>query len=363
MTDGLPTVGQTSEVAIRELATKSNPYKRRVFTVGVGVDLNSPLLDKIAEDSRAKAEYILPGEDVEAKIGKVFDRLTGPILSDVELEVLDKDGKPAVGRCRDILPRKIADFFKGDQLVLLGQYVGTEPIVFQLTGNYRGKQHTFSFKFDFDQASEKNGFVPRLWANRRIAELIDAVRQLGAEPGSPTVDPKTKELVDEIVRLSTEFGILTEYTAFLAREGTDFERPDILLGDTFDVLEERAIRVRSGTGAINQSYNIARKKAQSELNIRNLYYDKDMGQVAVDNVQQINDRAYYFRSNRWVDSRLLKDETKIRPKRTIEFGSPEFIELISKLAATNRQGSIALGGDVLLLVDNEPVLVKGPDIK
>ena len=30
-----------------------------------------------------------------------------------------------------------------------------------------------------------------------------------------------KELVDEIVRLSVEFGILTEYTSFLATEGTD----------------------------------------------------------------------------------------------------------------------------------------------
>jgi len=92
LTDGLPTVGQTSEVAIRNLVIKSNPHNRRVFTFGVGVDVNAPLLEKIAAESLAKAEFVLPKEDVEAKIGKVFKRLTGPVLADVKLEILEKGG-------------------------------------------------------------------------------------------------------------------------------------------------------------------------------------------------------------------------------------------------------------------------------
>jgi len=358
LTDGLPTVGQTSEAAIRDVVIKSNPYNRRVFTFGVGVDLNAPLLEKIAAESRAKAEFVLPNEDVEVKIGRVFKRLTGPVLADTKLEIAEQYGKPAIGRTRDILPDKLPDLFEGDQLVLLGQYVGKKPITFKLSGNYLGKKRTFQFTFEFDKANVKNGFVPRLWASRKIAQLIDAVRQMGVDVVTSKDDPRVKELVDEIVQLSTEFGILTEYTAFLAREGTDLGDRERVLHEADAVLERRAMRVRSGLGAVSQSRNMIRQKKQKVLNVRNDFFDAQMKRVSVANVQQINDRAYYRRGNRWVDSRLVSSAEEIKPRKIIEFGSKQFIELARKLAKENRQGSIALRGDVLLLVDGEPILVK-----
>ncbi len=360
LTDGLPTVGNTSEVAIRALVEKSNPHKRRVFTFGVGVDVNAPLLDKIAAVSRAKAEYVLPKEDVEVKIGRVFKRLTGPILADVEIEVVKENGEPAVGRTRDILPDKLPDMFKGDQLVLLGQYVGKNDITFKITGNYLGKKRSFKFTFEFDKANVRNGFVPRLWASRKIAQLIDEVRQMGADPAVATSDPKVKELTDEIVRLSTEFGILTEYTAFLAREGTDLADHDAVHREAGTRLYSRAMRGRSGKGAVSQSFNYEAQAKQRTLNMDNSFLNEKMERVRIANVQQINDTAYYQRGRRWVDSRLVKNEAEVQPKKVIEFGSKEFIELAHKLAAENRQGSIALGGDVLLLVDGDVILVKMP---
>jgi Ca-activated chloride channel family protein len=360
LTDGLPTVGNTSEVAIGELVEKSNPHKRRVFTFGVGVDVNAPLLDKIAAVSRAKAEYVLPKEDVEVKIGRVFKRLTGPILADVEIEVVKENGEPAVGRTRDILPDKLPDMFKGDQLVLLGQYVGKNDITFKITGNYLGKKRSFKFTFEFDKANVRNGFVPRLWASRKIAQLIDEVRQMGADPAVATSDPKVKELTDEIVRLSTEFGILTEYTAFLAREGTDLTDAPGIAGATAANLSRRAMGKRDGLGAVNQSFNYAAQISQDRLNMDNSFYNENMERVSIAEVQQINDTTYYQRGRRWVDSRLVKNESEVKPKKIIEFGSEEFIELAQKLAKANRQGSIALRGDILLLVEGEPVLIKSP---
>jgi len=360
LTDGLPTVGQTSELAIGDLVAKSNPHRRRVFTFGVGFDVNAPLLEKIAAESRARAEFVLPQEDVEVKVGKVFRQLTGPVLADPELRILDADGDAAIGRTRDILPDKLPDLFEGDRLILLGQYVGTEPLTFKIRGNYFGKKRTFKFRFRFDKASKKNGFVPRLWASRKIAELIDVVRQMGADPTASASDPKVKELTDEIVRLSTEFGILTEYTAFLAREGTNLGDVAGVRREAREVLSSRAMRDRSGIAGVNQSLNSVQQKAQSRLNPRNTFYDAELKEVSISTVQQINDQAYYRRSGRWVDSKLVSQAERLTPARIIEFGSEEFFELARKLARENRQGSIAMEGDILLMVDGEAVLIKAP---
>jgi len=361
LTDGIPTVGQTSELKIGEIITKSNPYDRRVFTFGVGVDVNAPLLEKIAAKSKAKSEFILPDEDVEVKVGKVFRRLNGPALAGAVLEVLGAHGNPAVGRTRDVVPDTLGDLFAGDQLVVLGQYIGTEKLTFRLSGNDGVKDRKFKFKFNTAKANMKNGFVPRLWASRKIAELIEIVRQMGADPHIGKNNPKVKELTDEIIHLSTEFGILTEYTAFLAREGTELADISGIRRETASNLERRAMRSRSGKGAVNQSYNSVAMKAADSLNYDNTYYDKDMNRVSVANVQQINDRAYYRKNNRWVDSRLVnKKQSQIKPDNVIEFGTDEFFEFTDRLAKQNRQGSIAVRGDVVLLVDGKTWLIKMP---
>ncbi len=360
LTDGLPTVGQTSEAAIRDLATGANPYKRRIFTLGVGLDVNAPLLEKLAELSRARAEFVLPQEDVEVKIGKVFQRLAGPVLADPQLQIQNDKGTTALGRTRDLLPAVVPDLFAGDQLVLLGRYVGEDPLTFVLSGNYRGTPREFTFAFALDKACKKNGFVARLWASRKIAELIDLVRQTGAD-APDTHDPRIKELTEEIVRLSTEFGILTEYTAFLAREGATLTEHDTVVRETMRHLDTRAIRGRSEAAGVVQSLNAMEMKGQKQLRYDNFYLNDQWEQQRITTVQHINDMAFYNKSGRWIDSRLARDQqADLEPDEIIEFGSDAFISLAERLAREDRQASLAFAMDVLIRVDGRTVLVRMP---
>lgn len=365
MTDGLPTVGQTAETDIRKVAVNGNPHQRRVFTFGVGYDVNVPLLQNLARDTRATATFVAPKENVEMRVAEVYRRLNGPVLALPELTVKsERDGSTLV-RVGDMIPDRIPDLFEGDQLVLLGRYRGRDPLNFELRGNFMGTSKTFQFTFNLDQAGPANAFVARLWASRRIGVLVDMIRERGAAPsaygGRPvTEDPAVRELVDEIIRLSTKFGILTEYTAFLADEGTDFSRRDAMVEACRTWLEHRAVQTRSGIGAVNQAGNIQAQTMQTCSNYGNRFLDENMNMVSISNVQQICDRAFFSRGGRWVDSRLVGAAEVVEPKRTVEFGSDEFHKLVQRLIAENRQGCISLKGDILLDVDGQAVLVKAP---
>ncbi|MBI1367181.1 MAG: VWA domain-containing protein [Planctomycetes bacterium] len=357
LTDGLPTIGQTSEKSIRALAAEGNPFHRRVFTFGVGTDVNSALLENIAYQTRAVTTFVLPGEDVEVKVSGVFKRLGAPILADPALRIVDANHQPNPARVRDVLPANMPDLFEGDQLVVLGQYVGEKPVTFELSGNYLGAVRTFDFTFNLDSATTRHAFVPRLWAMRKIGVLIDAIRSSGADPNviARGGDPKMKELVDEIVRLSTEFGILTEYTAFLARDGVDLTRRDAVLNEAAGNFQQRALSRSPGLSSINQDANQQEQKAAASLKYSNTYYNDKMEKVAVSNVQQVNDKAFYLKGNRWIDAQLVNAPEQV--DEVVEFGSARFMELAQKLAEEHRAGSIALKGDILMRVDGRTVLI------
>jgi Ca-activated chloride channel family protein len=357
ITDGLPTIGRTREIDIRDMVEQANAHRRRIFTFGVGHDVNVPLLDRIADRTRGSATYVPPQQDVRREVARVFARLAGPVFANPKLQTLDSGGAASTRLVRELIPDPLPDLFEGDQLILLGQYTGREPITFRLSGDFLGRPRSFEFTFGLEAATTRNAFVPRLWASRRIAYLIDQVRQAGAE-ATDLASGRYRELIDEIVRLSTEFGILTEYTAFLAREGTDLGDYGRLVMGCRRELEQKAVQTRSGPGAVNQGLNFNRQKAQAALNYRNRFVDERMNRVEITTVAQRCDLAFFRRGNRWIDSRLISAHERIPPHEVVVIGSPRHADLLQRLVGEGRQGVLSLKGEILLEVDGRVILIK-----
>lgn len=211
LTDGLPTVGEVDEARIAAMARTSNKVRARVLSFGIGYDVNSRLLDRLARDGFGASEYVRPDEDIEVHVAKVYNRIASPVLSDVRLTFdLDGIGVEAGAVVNRVYPSGPFDLFAGEQVIVVGRYKHTGAAKVVLSGKAGREELRYDFPADLTKSSRDQtfAFVEKIWAMRRIGEIIDELDLKG----------RNEELIRELVSLSTRHGILTPYTSFLADE-------------------------------------------------------------------------------------------------------------------------------------------------
>ncbi len=203
MTDGLPTNGVTDMGEIlRGVKEINKKFKVRFFNFGVGDDVNTHLLDQLANDQEGTCTYVSPREDIEIKVSDFFSKIKNPVMTDVFFDYGSGSG------ANSIYPKKIPALFKGAEFVLTGRYKGSGPGEIVLTGNVAGESKRIAVKMDWPARSLDNSFLPRVWAMRKIGHLLESMRLNGQNP----------EIVQEIVDLATRHGIVTPYTSQLVLE-------------------------------------------------------------------------------------------------------------------------------------------------
>jgi Ca-activated chloride channel family protein len=199
-TDGQPTIGETNPEKILQNFAAKNTANTRVFTFGVGDDVNATMLDQLAEQTRALSTYVRPAEDIEAKVSGLFAKISNPVLTNLKLATTGDV------RLSEIYPPQLPDLFHGSQLVVLGRYSGKGPAAVTLTGQVGMQSREFVYEFTFpEKTGDDRNFVEHLWARRKVGYMLDQIRANGEK----------KELVDEVVALAKKYGITTPYTSYL----------------------------------------------------------------------------------------------------------------------------------------------------
>jgi len=202
LTDGRPTVGNTVEDQIVDNAKKASGGNVRVFCFGIGTDVNTHLLDKITEETRAYSTYVLADEDIEVKVSNFFTKVKDPVLASPKITF------PEAIRVSKLYPAPVPDLFKGEQLILAGRYSGKGDGAVQIEGTVSGENKRFAYDVKFADTANDHEFIPRLWATRRVGYLLDEIRLRG----------ESKELKDEVTELARKYSIVTPYTAYLIHE-------------------------------------------------------------------------------------------------------------------------------------------------
>lgn len=324
MTDGLPTVGETNVEKIINNVKDVKVSNLRLFTFGVGYDVNTRLLDKIAEENSGAADYVEPKEDLEVKVSNFFTKVSSPVLTNLELDF---------GRVQtDLLyPRKTPDLFRGTQLTLLGRYKNDNDlreITLRLTGKTDRETRTFNYEnLNFPLRAEDNNFLPRLWATRRVGWLMEQIRANGEQ----------KELKDEIVELGTRYGIVTPYTSYLATDGSEREFDDRRISN-LPMQQRQNSLPQNGRGlprpmATPQATMSADASGESAVRASKAAKEKKeadkVDNQTTANVQNVGNKTFYKDENGvWTDAEF-KAENKL-PEVKLQFASNEFFDLISK---------------------------------
>jgi Ca-activated chloride channel family protein len=340
LTDGLPTAGVTDEALIARLVTQTNAeLETRLHVFGVGYDVNTHLLDRLAADNGGSVTYVQPGENLEAVLTGFYERVAYPVLTDVrvEFEGLAVD---------DVYPQALPDLFQGSSLLLSGRYrAAASGVTVRVRGRAGDQERVYVYHFDLDQAGDYD-FVPRLWATRRVGELLDRVR----------VEGENEAVLAEIRELGLGYGLVTPYTTFVIQAQAD------------GAASAANMALYQNQTKLNQAWGQTTVQARVQ---NQLYQQAAQANLASGaNVVNNGQRSLAQVSNQSVDLSLLqgqKDltgpvtnewiEENIAVDRNVTFGSQEYFALVNDPAT---RPFLQSGRNVVFAYQGQVVSIQDP---
>jgi Ca-activated chloride channel family protein len=344
LTDGLPTVGEMDVDHIIANVGDAAPDNARIFPFGVGYDVNTTLLDSIAQNQRGASGYVRPEEAIDEKVSAFYAKVSTPLLANLEIDF----GRIDV---TDVYPYPLPDLFAGTQLVVVGRYHDGGDTTLTLRGEVNGKVQ----KFEYDEVSfHREGgdeFIARLWATRKIGYLLQQIRLHGEE----------KELVNEIVDLSIRYGIITPYTSFLVEETERALSEEGRKGIAQDVQATASPAPASGQEAVDRS---AGEKTLSEAEapaMPSLPAGLGGGETdeygnVISPVKYVGDKTFVLNNGVWIDT--IFDPDKMQAV-AVSFGSDDYFALLAAHPDWGRY--FALGDHIIAVLDGTAYEVREGD--
>ena len=307
LTDGLPTEGVTDSQSILSNFTANARDNLRLFAFGVGYDVDTILLDTLSQDHHGRSTYVQPGMNLDEILSSFYTSISTPVLTNLEL---DFGGLSTY----DLYPYPLPDLFVGSQVILMGRYREGGKTDITLTGEVNGERQTFTFSDQvFEEQSSANSAqasIPRLWATRKIGYLLNQIRLQGVN----------QEIIDQIVRLSIRYGIVTPYTSYLVTEQAPLGEAEQqrLANETFSQMKAVPPAAPSGPAAVQSAADAGAMQGEgSALEIKG---------EASSTVRVLGARTYVFSEGKWIDTAFDPDTMQTT---AVEFLSQDYFKLVT----------------------------------
>ena len=337
LTDGLPTVGELDTQRIVENVAREAPKNVRLFTFGVGYDVDTVLLDSLSGEHHGLSTYVQPGESLDEVVSAFYERIGTPVMTDLSINF------EGVG-VYDVYPQPLPDLFAGTQILIVGRYREGGKATVMVRGMVNGEVSQLSYP---DQNLIKNstgildssGEIPRLWATRKIGYLLNQIRLKGAD----------QESIDQIVRLSIRFGIVTPYTSYLVT------KPMPLGAEIQNQIAAEALQAAQST-VVSPSGEGAVQRASSEGALKSAEVAPGVGREDQAMIRIIGARTFLFRDGLWVDTAY---DPAAMTVEEVPFLSDRYFELAHSnpeagpALALSERVLVVIGGKAYQVVLNE----------
>ena len=339
LTDGLPTEGVTVTGAILDNVAREAPDNVRIFSFGVGDDVDTDLLDQISMDNGGASTYVRPGEEIDEEVSAFYRKVKIPVLSDLSLDwgdiIVDQ-----------VYPQRIPDLFAGSQLIMLGRYREGGPAKITLKGMVNQEERSYTYE---DLSFRKEGgddFIPRLWATRAVGYYLTQIRLYGEK----------QEWIDSIVSLSTRYGIITPYTSFLVQEKDIFSDKgrEEAISDFEEEMAAAAAEPAFGEAAVEKavyqkSLSAAPVGAAVPVNMSiSTGIDGTSKMVRVSEVlKNVGSKTFLLKNDTWIDTTF---DRSMKTKK-VAFLGEEYFDLISQVPVLGSY--FALGERVIVVHEGQ----------
>ncbi|HEX8091528.1 MAG TPA: VIT domain-containing protein, partial [Blastocatellia bacterium] len=211
ITDGQPNESVTDPDRIAANVRSANATGGRLFTFGVGPDVNRLLLEKLSAQNRGAGSDISDLSQVEGVLSGFFSKVSQPILSDLHVDF----GPVLTDR---VLPAELPDLYTRSQIKIYGRYRNEQDlkdVTVALTGQMSQQPQRFEFsRLHFPLFTDDKDFLPKLWATERVGALLAQIRISG----------ERAELKQEVVDLAREFNLVTPYTSMYVPTSAELAR-------------------------------------------------------------------------------------------------------------------------------------------
>jgi Ca-activated chloride channel family protein len=325
LTDGLPTEGVTDSQRILSNFAQAASPDLRLFVFGVGYDVDTYLLDSLAQGHHGSSTYVLPEDRLDEILSSFYARISTPVLTDLALDF----GRLTV---YDLYPFPLPDLFAGSQVLVLGRYRDGGWFDVTLSGEVNNQRREFSFEEQyFSEESPSDGVleaIPRLWATRKIGYLLNEIRLSGPN----------QELIDQVVRLSIRFGIVTPYTSYLVTEDAPLGaiEQERIVQEQYNLMATASPAPSYGQDAVQQASDEGELAGASSASAPSA--------EAANTVRIVGSRTFVLSEGVWIDTAFDPQTMQTVP---VAFLSDDYFALAA--ARPELANAFALGDRVIAI--------------